>query len=116
MKKILFATIIGALTVSVPAISSAASQGDFKVHTTTPGNYINVRSGTSTNTSIVTKVYDGTTVHAMCYLRGQTVTGKYGTSNVWDYIITPDGKRGYISDTYLYTGSDKPVIPDCNNI
>jgi hypothetical protein len=40
---------------------------------------------------------------------GDPVTGKLGTSTIWDRI----GAGNYITDTYVQTGSDKPVAPLC---
>lgn len=78
------------------------------VHTDS-GASVNVRSGPGTSYSIVGSVADGTTVTIQCQVRGETVTGKYGTSNLWDKI----GNGKYISDTYVYTGSDGQVAPTC---
>jgi hypothetical protein len=44
-----------------------------------------------------------------CYVTGETVAGKFGTSDIWDRI----GPGHYVSDTYLQTGSDNPVAPMC---
>ena len=37
------------------------------------------------------------------------MTGRYGTSRVWDRLA----KGGYVTDTYVYTGSDGRVAPRC---
>ncbi|MFD1423238.1 SH3 domain-containing protein [Laceyella tengchongensis] len=76
---------------------------------TTSGASVNVRSGPGTSYAIVGSVADGQKVTITCQKRGETVTGTYGTSNLWDYIGT-----GYISDTYVYTGSDGQVAPTCS--
>ena len=49
------------------------------------------------------------TIH--CQTTGTTVTGTYGTSNIWDRI----GSGRYISDAYVYTGYDGfiPGVPRC---
>nr|WP_232345437.1 M23 family metallopeptidase [Paenactinomyces guangxiensis] len=78
------------------------------VHTDN-GLPVNVRSGPGTSYSIVGKKYDGDVVTIECQIRGETVTGKYGTSDLWDRI----GPGQYISDTYVYTGSDGQVAPTC---
>ncbi|MBH8590014.1 SH3 domain-containing protein [Paenactinomyces guangxiensis] len=79
------------------------------VHTDN-GLPVNVRSGPGTSYSIVGKKYDGDVVTIECQIRGETVTGKYGTSDLWDRI----GTGQYISDTYVYTGSDGQVAPTCS--
>ncbi|MBH8590012.1 SH3 domain-containing protein [Paenactinomyces guangxiensis] len=78
------------------------------VHTDN-GLPVNVRSGPGTSYSIVGKKYDGDVVTIECQIRGETVTGKYGTSDLWNRI----GTGQYISDTYVYTGSDGQVAPTC---
>ena len=43
-----------------------------------------------------------------CQKRGQSVTGTYGTSTLWDNIGT-----GFVADAYISTGSDGQVAPTC---
>jgi hypothetical protein len=74
----------------------------------TAGSPLTVRSGTSTGTSAIGTVPDGGTVRITCQTRGQTVTGTYGTTDLWDRI-----GAGYVSDAYVNTGSDGQVAPSC---
>lgn len=60
---------------------------------------------------MVGSVADGATVHITCQTTGTTVTGTYGTSAIWDKIR--EGGAGYVSDAYVYTGSDGRVAPAC---
>ncbi|WP_407701280.1 SH3 domain-containing protein [Tumebacillus algifaecis] len=76
----------------------------------TAGADLNVRSGPGTSYSIVGSVANGAQVTIYCQTYGTTVTGTYGTSNIWNRI----GTGQYISDTYVYTGSDGLVAPLCN--
>lgn len=75
----------------------------------TSGSSLNVRSGPSTSYAVVDTVADGAKVTIYCQTTGQTISGTYGTTNVWDRIGT--GK--YVSDAYVYTGSDGRVAPAC---
>jgi len=84
----------------------AAASGT--VHTS--GAALNVRSGPSTTASSVGSVANGASVSISCQMYGQSVTGTYGTSNVWDKI-----GAGYVSDTYIYTGSDGLVAGLCGS-
>jgi hypothetical protein len=47
-----------------------------------------------------------------CYQLGQTVPGPWGTSNVWDFVSWTSQYKykysGYVSDTYVYTGTNGP--------
>ncbi|WP_347553188.1 peptidoglycan DD-metalloendopeptidase family protein (plasmid) [Pseudalkalibacillus hwajinpoensis] len=89
--------------------NSCSNEGVTGTVHTESGVSLNIRSGPGTNYGIVGSVADGQTVTISCQKHGETVTGKYGTSDLWNYI-----GEGYISDTYVYTGSDGQVAPTCN--
>ena len=75
----------------------------------TAGDPMNVRASASTSAAIKGLAANYAKVNIECYVEGDTVTGKFGTGNIWDRI----GPDNYVSDTYLQTGSDKPVAPHC---
>ncbi|WP_433393119.1 peptidoglycan DD-metalloendopeptidase family protein [Micromonospora sp. KLBMP9576] len=77
----------------------------------TAGSPLTVRSGPGTGYSDVGAVADGASVTISCQTTGTTVTGTYGTSNIWDRI----GAGRFISDAYVYTGHDGfiPGVPRC---
>ena len=75
---------------------------------TDSGSSVTIRSGPGTQYAAVGSVANGATVTISCQARGETITGKYGTTNLWDKIGS-----GYISDAYVYTGSDGQVAPSC---
>jgi uncharacterized protein YraI len=100
--------VLGATVATVAVVgASSALAASGTVHTDS-GLPVNVHSGPNTSSSVVGSVADGATVTITCQTYGDTVTGKYGTSNVWDKISS-----GYITDTYVYTGSDGLVAPLC---
>jgi hypothetical protein len=74
----------------------------------TAGANLTVRAGASTSTAAVGSVADGATVTIKCQKRGQSVTGTYGTSTLWDHIGS-----GFVADAYVSTGSDGQVAPTC---
>ncbi len=74
----------------------------------TSGVALNVRSGPGTGYRIVGSVSNGARVTIRCQTTGASVTGTYGTTRIWDHIGT-----GYVSDAYVYTGSDGRVAPAC---
>ncbi|MET7997142.1 MULTISPECIES: hypothetical protein [unclassified Amycolatopsis] len=100
-----------ALTLSgiAPALAADANG---TVHTDS-GAPLTVRSAPGTGASSVGTIADGTAVVIDCQTTGDTVTGKYGTSNIWDHVAA---KGGYITDTYVYTGSDGRIAPDCTGV
>ncbi len=74
----------------------------------TAGAPLTIRAGTSTSTAAIGSVADGATVRITCQKRGQSISGTYGTSTLWDKIGS-----GYIADAYVSTGSDGQVAPTC---
>ncbi|MEV7890879.1 SH3 domain-containing protein [Streptomyces sp. NPDC002817] len=70
---------------------------------------MNVRSGPGTNYTIVGVLSEGAKVPVYCHRPGETVTGPYGTSNIWDTIDNGE----YVSDAYVHTGNDGYVAARC---
>lgn len=89
--------------------SSGGGGGGHVGRVNTAGAPLTVRSGTSTSTSAVGSVNDGATVTISCQKHGQSVSGTYGTSTLWDKI----GTGRYIADAYVSTGSDGQIAPTC---
>ncbi|MFF7281520.1 peptidase [Streptomyces griseorubiginosus] len=75
-----------------------------------PGYRLNVRSGPGTVYSLVRVLPEGAMVPIYCQTPGSTVTGPYGTSNIWDNISNGQ----YVSDAYVNTGSDGYVADRCS--
>jgi uncharacterized protein YraI len=96
---------IAAAIVVVGAGPAFAAAGT--VHTDS-GAPLTVRSSPSASAGSVGSIADGTAVTISCQTNGSTVDGKYGTSDIWDKV-----GNGYVSDSYVYTGSDGRVAPDC---
>jgi murein DD-endopeptidase MepM/ murein hydrolase activator NlpD len=74
----------------------------------TAGAPLTIRANASTSSAAVGSVADGAQVTITCQKRGESVTGTYGTSTLWDKIA-----GGYIADAYVSTGSDGQVAPTC---
>ncbi len=79
----------------------------------TDGKRLAAHMGVKTGSSIVRYFQPGTKVRIVCQKRGQQVTGKFGTSRLWDLIDLGNGRGAYVTDTYVYTGSDGRVAPNC---
>jgi uncharacterized protein YraI len=88
------------------AVVTAAALRSYSV---APGVRLNVRSGPGTGYSIVRVLPEGAKVAIFCQTPGTTVTGPYGTSNIWDNV----GNGEYVSDAYVNTGSDGYVASRC---
>nr|WP_131567334.1 SH3 domain-containing protein [Streptomyces sp. KM273126] len=89
--------------------SSTTASAEVRYYPVAPGVSVNVRSGPGTNYSIVRVLPAGSQVPIWCQRPGETISGPYGTTNIWDNIA--DGQ--YVSDAYVYTGSDGYVAPRC---
>ncbi|KAF9916788.1 hypothetical protein BGZ65_000114, partial [Modicella reniformis] len=98
--KITFA--LAALVASIA--TTQAAKGTVR----TAGDPLRVHSAPSTTSSVVGSLKNGAVVEIDCTATGTKVTGKYGTSTVWDHV-----PGGYVSDTYVYTGKDGAVAPPC---
>ncbi|MFF8031831.1 MULTISPECIES: SH3 domain-containing protein [unclassified Streptomyces] len=81
-----------------------------RYYSVAPGVRLNVRRGPGTDYAIVRMLPEGARVPIFCQAPGTTVTGPYGTTNIWDNI--DDGE--FISDAYVQTGSDGYIRPRCS--
>ncbi|MEU6373221.1 SH3 domain-containing protein [Streptomyces sp. NPDC046909] len=90
-------------------MAPVAESASLRYYDVAPGYRLNVRSGPGTNYTIERVLAEGAKVPIFCQTPGTTVTGPYGTSNIWDNI--DDGQ--YVSDAYVNTGSDGYIAPRC---
>lgn len=69
---------------------------------------------------------NGTKLWIRCYYHGETVSGPWGSSDIWDVVpefqepgqpvasFSPyGGNPPVVSDAWVYTGSMTPVVPHC---
>ncbi len=73
------------------------------------GVSLNIRSTPSVSGSVVGSLADGQVFTIQCQTNGDSVTGTYGTTTLWDRLAPGQ----YVSDAYVYTGSDGQVAPNC---
>jgi len=101
-------TLAMMLGTGVALAASAQAAVAAVVHTDS-GVPVRVHSGPHLGSPGVGAAADGTTVSISCQITGDAVTGKYGRTTLWDKIGS-----GYISDSYVFTGSDGRVAPICS--
>jgi hypothetical protein len=77
----------------------------------TGGIGLNLRPSPA-RTAVIGTVPEGATVSIQCSTRGETVSGPFGPTNLWDYVVY-NGQAGYVSDGYVNTGTNDPVAPSC---
>ncbi|MFF3346206.1 SH3 domain-containing protein [Streptomyces sp. NPDC002779] len=80
-----------------------------RYYSVAPGVRLNVRRGPGTNYPVTRVLSEGAKVPIFCQTPGTTVSGPYGTSNIWDNIADSE----FVSDTYVNTGSDGYIRPRC---
>ncbi|MEU3982615.1 peptidase [Streptomyces sp. NPDC026672] len=95
---------------SAATASAATASSALRYYPVAPGVQLSVRSGPGTNYGVVRVLAIGAQVPIFCQSPGTTVTGTYGTSNIWDNIANGE----YVSDAYVQTGSDGYIAPRCS--
>lgn len=73
---------------------------------------LHLRSGPDTSAASLACIPKGTSVTIYCTTSGPAQTGPYGTSSVWDRTVY-GGATGYVSDAWVYTGTNNPVAGAC---
>lgn len=76
---------------------------------------LNVRSAPQVSASIVSVIPRGGSLNLTCYVRGATVQGPWGASNIWDRVDLGGGRVGYAADALVITGSSAPIVPACGS-
>jgi hypothetical protein len=75
------------------------------------GSLINVRVNPSKTSGLIGQVAQDDYVTVDCTQYGESVTGPWGTTTLWDHISAP--YSGYVSDMWVNTASGKPVVGSC---
>ncbi|MDQ1028400.1 uncharacterized protein YraI [Streptomyces umbrinus] len=95
------------MVMGSPTSANAAAARTYPI---APGYTVNVRSGPGTGYTIIRTLPVGAMVSIYCQRPGETISGPYGTTNIWDNI----DNGAYVSDAYVNTGSDGYVAPRCS--
>jgi uncharacterized protein YraI len=111
MKTKIISTILGcavgvpcAMAIAAPAANAATGR------VITSGVNLTVRSGPGPSYNEIGKLAPGTVVSFGCYEQGAAETGPYGTETIWDHLDS----GGFVSDAWIYTGSNSTVVPECS--
>ncbi len=73
------------------------------------GNTLGVRPVPRQNATQIRQIANGGKVLITCQTIGSKVSGTYGTTRIWNKLK----HGGYVSDAWVYTGSDGNVAPAC---
>lgn len=104
----LVTAIAGTLVLVTTTGAYAAASGTVN----TAGSPLTVRAAPGASFDAWTTKADGSSVSILCQADGSSVTGTYGTTSLWDMLAN----GGFVSDAYVYTGSDGQVAPSCNYV
>lgn len=108
MKFVRVALMAAAVTTTLLVAPSAAS-ASITGTVNTSGSPLTVRAAESSGYDAWTTVADGAKVTILCQTPGQSVTGTYGTSVIWDML----SNGGFVPDAYVYTGTDGYAAGRC---
>jgi hypothetical protein len=75
----------------------------------TGGPPLTVRSRPTSGSTAVGSVAAGSTITIRCQVRGETISGPWGPTDLWDRI----GSGRYVTDAYVFTGSNGRIAPLC---
>jgi uncharacterized protein YraI len=80
------------------------------------GNQITVYDGPGQSYQEVGTEASGVKLEIQCYRTGPTVSGPYGSENIWDALTVgyfDGGLPAWIPDALVYTGTNSAVVPSC---
>src|ERR671936_489883 len=95
-----------AVVLAVPAVAQAATGT-----VSWTGSCLNVRTGPGTGYGAITCLPDGTTINIDCQTAGDSVTGPYGSTTIWDHA---SNYGGHVPDPHVRTGSNGWVATQCD--
>ncbi len=75
----------------------------------------NFRSLASSGSRRVARLPEGTRVRVTCQRTAGIAPGRFGRSRIWDRVVLPGGKRAWVADGLLDTGSELLVAKVCGD-
>ncbi|MEV4422865.1 CHAP domain-containing protein [Patulibacter sp. NPDC049589] len=100
---------LAVLVAGLAAPAAAEAKTATGTVTVNKGYTLVARSTPSNGGAVVRQLQNGAKVNILCQTEGEKVAGRFGTSKIWDQL---EG-GGYVSDTFVYTGSDGRVASAC---
>ncbi|MFG1780427.1 peptidoglycan DD-metalloendopeptidase family protein [Micromonospora sp. NPDC049051] len=105
----LIAVLVSCLTVALAAVPAhAAAQVRVYVPSGLP---LNIRNAPALSGAVIGSIPNGNTVTITCHVRGDSVQGFAGVTNIWNKL----SGGGWVTDGFLETGSNGPVVPLCGS-
>lgn len=113
--KVLAVVLLALSALGAAFVSAPAASADVPDNVTTLVANLATEWGPYTNSPNGNVIgAKGTSIWIECYVTGQSVSGPYGTENIWDFVVDAGG--GWVPDADLYTGSNSPVVPSCQSM
>jgi hypothetical protein len=82
-----------------------------------PAGYLKARGWASaaSNVPVIRTFPEGWKLVLFCQTTGDWVYGRWGWTNIWDYVGRSGEAGMFVSDGFVYTGSNGRVAGDCDN-
>ena len=77
--------------------------------------YLNARTWPARNAPVVRTFPNGWRLTILCQTTGEWVNGRWGPTNIWNYVGHQGDRPRFVSDGFVYTGSNGFVAGDCAN-
>lgn len=99
-----------AVTLTVAGSTAAFAAGNGRV---IASPCLNLRAQANGGSSLIACIPYNTTIVIDCTAAGNSVTGPYGATSLWDHT-SYNGRPGYVSDAWVYTGTARAVAGTCS--
>ncbi len=82
-----------------------------------PAGYVKARgwASTASNVPVIRTFPEGWKLVIFCQTTGDWVYGRWGWTNIWNYVGRYGEAGMFVSDGFVYTGSNSNVAGDCDN-
>ena len=102
-------------TPEAPTATPTAPAPAAPAYGTTTSRRTNFRSRASSGSRRIARLAKGTRVRVTCQRIGAIAPGRSGRSRIWDRVVLPEGKRAWVADGLLDTGSELLVAKVCGD-
>lgn len=75
---------------------------------------LNLRTAADSSASVLACIPYNTTITITCTTNGSSMSGPYGVTQLWNKT-TWNGKTGYVTDAFVYTGTNGAVAGSCSS-
>lgn len=82
---------------------------------TSLGKTVSVRKSPEVDAEELSTLKTGSKVKIICQKYGDEVPYHFGPTKLWNWIEYESGKFGFITDAYVFTGTDDQVAPMCED-